>query len=155
MIGEDTHAWRRDLPHMQNVGKTSYLTFVTQEREVLPPPERDVVLATIVRSDRVSFFLHAAVVMPDHVHLLATLYEHAALPKVMQQLKGVSAHAIGRHVWQREYFDRILRSDEDLRRKADYIAQNPVRGGLADSPEQYSWIYRWWIDAPARAPAPH
>ncbi len=64
----------------------------------------------------------------------------------MQQLKSVSAHSIGRRVWQREYFDRILRSEEDVREKAEYIVNNPVRAGLVESQDQYPWICRWWID---------
>ena len=79
----------------------------------------------------------------------------------MQRMKSVSAHDIrhstgGGPVWQREYFDRILRSDEDLRRKADYICENPVRAGIVSAVDDYAWTWRCWTDdAPAGAPAPH
>ena len=98
--------------------------------------------------------------MPDHVYLVFTLYEHVTLPRVTQQLKGVSAHRIGRGtIWQHESFDRILRSSEDRRRKCEYVCMNPVRAGLVDYVDDYPWVWRSWIEgekvAPARAPAPH
>ena len=145
-IGDDTHAWRNDLPHMQNVGKTYFLTFVTHQRQELSPPERDIVLSCVRRAHRGAIFLHAAVIMPDHVHLLFSLNDRATLPKLMGQLKSIPAHQIGRHIWQRDSFDRIMRSDEDLRAKAKYIVNNPVRRGLVRCVDDYPWIYRWWID---------
>ena len=47
-------------------------------------------------------------------------------------------------LWQRESFDHILRRDEDLIEKAEYIANNPVRAGLVARPEEYRWL---WISA--------
>ena len=152
MIGEDTDAWRNDLQHLAKSGKTYFITFVTHERHVLAPQERDIALSTILHSHRKTMYLHAGVVMPDHVHLLLTPYEDITLAKLMQQLKSVSAHRIAKQrevkspVWQREYFDRVMRSDEDLREKAEYIVNNPVRAGLVARVDDYPWIYRWWID---------
>ena len=48
------------------------------------------------------------------------------------------AHAI---VWQENFFDHRLRTDETLGGKADYILQNPVRAGLAKNIED--WPYVW------------
>jgi putative transposase len=50
------------------------------------------------------------------------------------------------HVWQREYFDRILRSAEDIRTKAEYICENPVRAGLVERVDDYPWIWREWVE---------
>ena len=120
--------------------------------------DRDVVVRTCVTGHRQNYWLHALVVMPDHVHLILTLYEQVGLSSAIQQIKSVSAHRIGRRVWQREYFDRVLRSEEDLRRKGEYLCANPVRAGLVDRLEDYRWIWRSWVEGenpPARAPAPH
>jgi putative transposase len=66
------------------------------------------------------FDLHAFVVMPNHVHLLAT--PSAALPKLTRSLKGITskrANAIlgltGTPFWQEESYDHAVRSGE-LRR---------------------------------------
>jgi hypothetical protein len=64
----------------------------------------------------------------------------------MHRIKSVSAHEIGRQVWQREYFDRVMRSDEDVRKKCEYICQNPVRARLVRSVEEYRWIWRSWVE---------
>jgi putative transposase len=158
-IGFDTYAWRRDLPHLQKESKTYFVTFCTRDRVELRPRDRDIALATIVRDHSVGYWLHCCVVMPDHVHLVFTLYEHENLAAAMQRLKSVSSHDIGRHrKWQREYHDRILRSSEDLRRKCEYTLMNHVRAVLDDSVDDYRSIWRAWIEgclAPARAPAPH
>jgi putative transposase len=90
--------------------------------------------------------------MPDHLHMLLTPYETTTLSKELWRLKSVSAHAIAkiRHhqgvVWEREYFDRIMRSDEDIRRKAEYICENPVRAGIVERVDDYPWIWREWVE---------
>jgi REP element-mobilizing transposase RayT len=95
--------------------------------------------------------LHAAVIMPDHVHLLFTplLVNNApaSLPDIMRLIKGRSARKVnqllGRHgcVWQEECFDHVLRSNESLAEKLDYICQNPVRAGLVKSEAEYPWLF--------------
>ena len=55
----------------------------------------------------------------------------------MQGIKSTSAHKINRllnrsgQVWQRESFDRLLRREESIHAKVEYMVQNPVRAGLA------------------------
>jgi hypothetical protein len=46
-------------------------------------------------------------------------------------------------VWQDESFDHVLRSDESLKQKLEYIRQNPVRQGLVKKSEDYKWL---WIE---------
>ncbi len=55
-------------------------------------------------------------------------------------------------LWEEESFDRILRSDEDVNRKGEYIANNPVRARIVASPEDYPWLWQQWRTAePTRA----
>ncbi|HET7712274.1 MAG TPA: hypothetical protein VFL80_10135, partial [Thermoanaerobaculia bacterium] len=74
---------------------------------------------------------------------------------VMQRIKSVSSHSInkvlGRNgtLWQDESFDRILRSGEDLRKKCEYVVENPVRAGLVERIEKYRWIWREWVEGRA------
>jgi putative transposase len=101
----------------------------------------------------VKFELHTIVVMPDHVHLLLTPLSKSdgwpyPLPEIMHAVKGVSARKInillGRTgpVWQEELFDHLLRSNESLAEKVDYICQNPVRAGVVEREGQYPWLWR-------------
>jgi len=97
--------------------------------------------------------LHTVVVMPDHVHLILTCLRRSdgwiySLPEIMRAVKGASARRInvllGRKgpVWQEEFFDHVLRSNDSLAEKVDYVCQNPVRAGLVLQENQYSWLWR-------------
>ena len=92
--------------------------------------------------------LFAAVVMPDHVHLLLGVLRNEdgwpfPLVQIMQSLKSATAHRINKllsrsgPVWEEESFDHVLRSDESLEEKREYIRQNPVKAGLVHTPEDY------------------
>jgi putative transposase len=43
-------------------------------------------------------------------------------------------------LWQRSYFEHVLRDDEDTFQVAQYILDNPVRAGLVESPENYPFL---------------
>jgi len=135
-------AYRRHLPHFQSDFRTYFVTFVTQKRFVLSEAARDVVLRHVTQS--VMYWLHVAVVMPDHVHMLVTP-EHP-LGHVIGRVKGASSREVNLllrgSLWQQESFDHELRRDQSLLRKAEYIRQNPVRKGLVVRAEDYPWL--WW-----------
>ena len=74
--------------------------------------------------------------MCDHMHLLLTPLRDEngrpfRLPEILKLIKGVSAHSVNRllnragRVWQDESFDHILRSEESLEQKREYIRRNP------------------------------
>ena len=141
-------AYTRKLPHLQAPGRTIFITFVTWKRHVLPESVRRLALDCCLYDHGIKYELHAAVVMPDHVHLLLTPNTDAegstySLREIMGGIKGSAAHAVNRalgrkgRVWQSESFDRLLRSDESTRSKADYICENPVRAGLAADQADY------------------
>jgi REP element-mobilizing transposase RayT len=96
--------------------------------------------------------LLAVVVLPDHVHLLLRPLRDAngwpfPLVDILQCFKGATAHRINKllgtsgPVWEEESFDHVLRSDESLKEKCEYIRQNPVVAGLARRPEDYRWLW--------------
>jgi REP element-mobilizing transposase RayT len=95
----------------------------------------------------------AWVVMPDHLHWLIQLNEHWSLSRVVKTLKARSALAINRHrrqsgsLWQRAYYDRAARKDEDIRCIARYIIANPLRAGLVRDIGDYPhWDCIWMTD---------
>jgi len=47
-------------------------------------------------------------------------------------------------VWQPEFFDHLLRSEESYSLKWEYVQQNPVRAGLVASKDQ--WKFRGAIN---------
>jgi REP element-mobilizing transposase RayT len=88
--------------------------------------------------------LPAFVVMPNHVHLLATQF--VPLTKWLGPLKGFTAHqakkALGLRdgaFWQNESYDHLVRAGEEFRRIQRYIELNPVKAGFVQRPEQFRW----------------
>jgi REP-associated tyrosine transposase len=163
------YRYRRRLPHLQKANAALFITFCTGGRRVLPEGARDLVMAHCLREGGIQPFagegaratqakprihLHAVVVMPNHVHLLLTpLRDENGWPfplvDILQCFKGATAHRINKllrtsgPVWEEESFDHVLRSDEGLKNKCEYIRQNPVEAGLVQKPEDYRWL---WVD---------
>ena len=143
--------YRRKLPHIQPTGKTFFINFCTHQRWILPESIRRIVIDACVYGEGKLFDLHGVVVMPDHVHLIITPFYRddgpVSIPRIMQRIKSTSAHKINKtlrrtgRVWQHESFDRILRTEESLEAKLEYMKLNPVRAGLVQRPEDYRWLW--------------
>jgi carbamoyl-phosphate synthase large subunit len=102
--------------------------------------------------------LYAACVMPDHVHVLFEpgiksddangRPEFWPLGELIGSIKSFAAHEINKReqskgsVWEEEWHDRLVRSQEDLEEKFQYITRNPWDAGVAGSSEDYEWV--WW-----------
>ncbi len=81
--------------------------------------------------------LDAFCIMPDHVHGIIVLqYEgmehHHGLPEIIRAFKSFSArrinaarHTPGVPVWQRNYYEHIIRDQDEWQRIRDYILANP------------------------------
>ena len=81
--------------------------------------------------------------MPDHVHLVLRGDKPSAdVWRAMVTFKQHTGFWLKKHDartrWQKDFFDRVIRRDEDLMAELRYIALNPVRGGLV----------RNWADHP-------
>ena len=103
---------------------------------------RDALVDMTVRDSHVC--LDEYVVMPNHVHAILFLRETdetsavAAMKKPVGRIVGVlktrSAHLInerrntpGQRVWQRNYYEHVIRDESSLNRIRGYIAGNPAR----------------------------
>jgi len=146
------YRYRRRLPHLQKADCDLFVTFCTLGRTRLPDAARDLVLGHCLREHGNRIRLHAVVIMPDHVHLLLLpLRDPGGWPfplvTILQCMKSATAHRINKllhlsgPVWQEESFDHVLRSDESLKEKCEYIRQNPVRRGLVQRAEDYRWLW--------------
>lgn len=95
-----------------------------------------------IMSDALAFFegqrhfMHAFVVMPNHIHLLVTPMPGWSLDKITQSWKGFTAREINGYLgrpgalWQQESFDRIVRSPAHFERIVRYIANNPGKARM-------------------------
>ncbi|WP_222842613.1 transposase [Thermoflavifilum thermophilum] len=71
-----------------------------------------------------------------------TIQKRYGLPEIIRQFKTFSARRINEHrqtpgqpVWQRNYYEHIIRDDDDLNRIREYIINNPLKW---ESDEHYS-----------------
>ena len=82
--------------------------------------------------------LDAFVLMPNHLHGVVVLHEshgkRCALPNVVRTFKSMSARRINSlrgitdtPVWQRGYYEHVIRNDDALEKIRRYIAGNPAR----------------------------
>ena len=75
------------------------------------------------------------VVMPDHVHILIRIVDGPMrasaptldLPKLVRSFKGLCTKAAGHPIWQRGYYDHIIRDENDFLRCWKYLDENPGR----------------------------
>lgn len=108
------------------------------------PAIADGVAEAIQQGDERDYLLHTWIVMPNHVHLLVTPLVDVA--ELLQRFKTATARRAndllrrtGQSFWQDENCVHVVRSSEEFHRIGNYIAQNPVRAGLAASAEEYKW----------------
>ena len=102
--------------------------------------------------ERYGWAIGRYVVMPDHVHFFAAsgLDEVKPLSLAIGKWKEWTAKRILALVnceaplWQPEFFDHLLRSDESRSEKWSYIRENPVHAGLVARVED--WPYAGWVD---------
>lgn len=106
------------------------------------------------------FFIDAIVVLPEHLHTIWTLPEGDADFKTRWSLikAGFSRHIpLGerrsesrvkrgeRGIWQRRYWEHVIRDEQDFERHVDYIHWNPVKHGwvkrVADWPHSSFHAY--------------
>jgi leucyl-tRNA synthetase/REP element-mobilizing transposase RayT len=104
---------------------------------------KDPALAKIVANalhhfDGDRYELDAYVIMPNHVHVLFRIGPDHELPDLLHSWKSFTAKeinkALGRsgEIWQREYWDRIVRDSEHFSNVAKYIADNPGHARLRE-----------------------
>ena len=110
-----------------------------------------IVAGAIRHFDQSRYLLHAWVIMPNHVHLLLTLCESESLARIVASWKRFSAvkiHQPTRNsgtLWQKDYFDRMIRDWDHFMNVARYIRRNPQKAKLREGEfllEEAAWIKR-------------
>jgi len=136
---------KRHLPHWTQEGSVYFITFRSKSTK-FSVEERKIILQHIIQNNGNYYKLIATIVMTDHVHILLTPQEKYSLSRIMKGIKGVSARKINRFrqqrssIWQAESYDRIIRDNDELIEKLQYMLNNPVKNGLTKNP----WTYTGW-----------
>ena len=91
---------------------------------------------------RHAYAVHAYCVMPDHLHILTEgTYETCHVPRFISEFKQRTGYPyqkkFEKRLWQHRYYDRVLRTAEDIEAVAWYIWTNPIRKRLCSAPQDY------------------
>ena len=92
-----------------------------------------------------SVSVHAYCFMPDHVHLLLEgLQPTSDMLELLKAVKRKSSAAFlrktGQPLWQKKFYDHILRRNDSPDAVAWYIWMNPVRAGICQQPQDYPFL---------------
>jgi REP element-mobilizing transposase RayT len=104
-------------------------------------PLRDPELSRIVadslhKFDGQRYLLTDFVIMPNHIHLLASFKEEARMLDQCESWKHFTAHEINKRLkqsgrlWQQDGFDHLVRTDDQFASLRQYIANNPQKANL-------------------------
>ena len=83
------------------------------------------------------------VIMPNHVHILLSVPGETSIEEALQLIKGNfsfrARNELEFHgeVWQRGFSDVRITDQQSFNKHREYIENNPIRAGLASSPEEY------------------
>ena len=130
-------------------GGCYFFTVVTHERRsILTKPDVLHRLRKAFRQAKITrpFDIDAVVVLPDHLHFLLCLPPgDDDFPTLLRMIKhyvsiGIEAPRNKRNeklVWQRRFWEHLIRDEEDWRRHMDYIHYNPVKHGYVLRPSDW------------------
>ena len=108
------------------------------------------------------FRMPAVVVLPDHMHCLWQLPHgdddfstrwrliKSRFSRALPKLERRTESRVGkreRGIWQRRYWEHLIRDDADLLRHVDYIHYNPVKHGYVSEPRLWPFSsFRKWVE---------
>ena len=130
-----------------------FITIVTNKR--LPVLIENIdLLKEAIRTTRYNFQIYAGVVMPEHLHIILSPENIEEFPKIISSIKYyfsrnlVNAEINRREsqinrrekgVWQRRYYDHVIRKEADLNRHLYYIHYHPVKHKLVSAPIEWKY----------------
>jgi valyl-tRNA synthetase len=98
----------------------------------------EIVRGALMHFDGRKYDLIAWCIMPNHVHVVVAPREGHVLPEILHSWKSCTAkeanRVLGRQgqFWQVEYYDHLIRDEEDFNASVQSVLSNPERAGLHD-----------------------
>jgi REP element-mobilizing transposase RayT len=106
------------------------------------PEIATLVAGTIQHFNLSRYRMYAWCLMPNHVHALFRILSDRTLAGVLHAWKSYSATRANcllrrsGEFWQREYYDHLVRTEDEFYRIVAYIADNPKKAGLRN----WRWV---------------
>jgi putative transposase len=95
-------------------------------------------------ADKNSCAVVAFCFMPDHVHVVLRGFSFSSdTRRSFAAFKQASGFWLARNrpgsTWQKDFYDRVLRTEADVIREVWYIVANPLRVELVEAWREYPW----------------
>ncbi len=127
-----------------------FITFVFQNRaSILADPQNMALFRATLRTAKEyhPFTMRAYVFLADHLHLLIFIPTTTNISKLMQSVQRnftrnyKAAHGIPQPIrlWQRGFWDHVIRNEQDFANHFHYIHFNPVKHGYVTRPTDYPY----------------
>lgn len=130
-----------------------FITIVTNNRLPILVANIDL-LRVAIRTTKYNFKIHAGVVLPEHLHIILEPKYIEEFPKIISSIKyyfSKNLNLVGdnrresqikrreKGIWQRRYYDHIIRNESDLNRHLDYIHYNPIKHRLVKTAAEWEY----------------
>jgi len=140
-----------------------FVTAVTKNRQPLFKTEQNIQLLrqTLHQvKELYPFDMRGYGFLPDHFHLLFHATGETAVTQILHSTKRnftinyKKVHQISEPIslWQRRFWDHVIRDEQDYLNHLHYIHYNPIKHGLVTKPEDYphssynEYLKRGWYD---------
>ena len=135
-------------------GATYFFTVAIAERDKTLLVDYHDILREAFRKVKVNqpFKIDAIVILPDHLHTIWTLPENdadfstrwglikASFSRKLIRNERISSSRLNkgeRGIWQRRFWEHLIRDERDFEQHVDYIHYNPVKHGYTSKPNKW------------------
>lgn len=130
-----------------------FITVVTNNRKPLLIDNVEL-LRESIRNCKFDFEIYAGVIIHDHLHMILNPKDINNYPKIISSIKYSFSRNIEykkqdktpteikrkeKGVWQRRYYDHIIRDEKDLNKHLDYIHYNPIKHNLVNAAKDWEY----------------
>lgn len=144
----------RRLPRWDYPGYGYFLNICTIDRRPIfnDPALAEAMLGLYVaRRDKGKFLLHGYVIMPDHYHVIISPRNQPSISGIVRKIHSdfdrdyLAPLGFPKRLWQRRFFDHLIRDKEDFLTRLNYCHNNPAEAELVEDILDWPWSSaRFW-----------
>lgn len=129
-------------------GSYYFITTITSDRNpIFSVPMNCELLITILTYYKFKndYNISSFVIMPDHVHIIIQPILEDTISDIMKNIKGSFSRFYNKinnssgSVFQKGYYDTIIRDEKQLYEIMEYIHNNPVKKEIVTSAREYKY----------------
>ena len=129
-------------------GVAYFVTTITRDRKPLFLNQKNCRILLITVEYYKAIFDYSVLgycLMPDHFHLIIKPGPRCNVSDIMKMVKGSFTRKINKlgteagSMWQRRFFDQVIRNERQLMMQLNYMHQNPVLAGLVSTAGDYPY----------------